>query len=135
MWHVIQFCCCSNYATVSHTGMQIFNFVVLSVIIAHHLVLTPHSVHELELNCCSKTSHWKWETPLRVCGGGGSRNPLAKPWDLLNGTPCLYRGVRLRNTVQYKEDFCQWCMSWNEFKRAPMSLIKLKRAWMSLNQS
>ena len=36
-----QFCCC-NYATVDHIGMQIFNFVVLSVIIAPQNILTPH---------------------------------------------------------------------------------------------
>ena len=50
-----------QYATVGHTGMQIFNFVVLSVIIAPLNVLTPlinkdHlpivsiNVRELELN-------------------------------------------------------------------------------------
>ena len=53
-------CCCYNYATLGHIGIQIFNFV-LSVIIAHHNVLTPHiskthlpiisfNVRELELN-------------------------------------------------------------------------------------
>ena len=51
-----------QYATVGHTGMQIFNFVVLSVIIAPLNVLTPLilangllpivsiNVRELELN-------------------------------------------------------------------------------------
>ena len=53
--------CCCNYATAGHIGMQIFNFVVLSVIIVPHNVLTPHiskihlpivslNVRELELN-------------------------------------------------------------------------------------
>ena len=53
--------CCCNYATVGHIGMKIFNFMVLSVIIAHHSVLTSHiskthlpissfNVRELELN-------------------------------------------------------------------------------------
>ena len=32
-------CCCCNYATVGHIGMQIFNFVVLSLIIALSTVL------------------------------------------------------------------------------------------------
>ena len=56
-----QFCWCCNYATVSHIGMQIFNFVVLPVIIGLQNVLTPHiskthlpivplNVRELELN-------------------------------------------------------------------------------------
>ena len=33
---------CNYAAVVGHIGMQIFNFVVLSVIIASHNVLTPH---------------------------------------------------------------------------------------------
>ena len=52
---------CCNYATVGHIGMQFFNFIVLSVIIAHYSLLTPHNrkshlhissldVRELELN-------------------------------------------------------------------------------------
>ena len=55
------FCCRYNYGTVGHVGMQIFNFVVVSVIIAHRNVLTLHiskihlpivslNVRELELN-------------------------------------------------------------------------------------
>ena len=39
---ILPFCCCCNYAAVSPIGMEIFNFVVLSVIIAPHNVLTPH---------------------------------------------------------------------------------------------
>ena len=56
-----QFCCYCNYVTVGHIGMQIFNFVVLSVIITPQNVLTPHiskthlpivsiNVRELKLN-------------------------------------------------------------------------------------
>ena len=55
------FCCRYNYGTVGHIGMQIFNFIVVSVIIAHRNVLTPYiskthlpivplNVRELELN-------------------------------------------------------------------------------------
>ena len=69
-----QFCCC-NYATVGHSGMQIFNFVVLSVIIAPQNILTPHisktslpivslNVRELELNCYSKDQSSKKEARL-----------------------------------------------------------------------
>ena len=69
-----QFCCC-NYATVGHIGMQIFNFVVLSVIIAPQNILTPHisktslpivslNVRELELNCYSKDQSSKKEARL-----------------------------------------------------------------------
>ena len=58
---MVPFCCCRNYATVSHIGMQFFNFVVLSMIIAPHNIHTPHirktqllivslEVRELELN-------------------------------------------------------------------------------------
>ena len=58
---MVLFCCCYNYATVGHIGMQIFNFVVLSVIMASHNVLTLHitkthflivslNVRKLELN-------------------------------------------------------------------------------------
>ena len=39
---MVPFCCCCNYATVGHIGMQLFNFVVLSVITAPHNVPTPH---------------------------------------------------------------------------------------------
>ena len=56
---MVSFSCCCNYATADHIGMQIFNFVVLSVIITSHNVLIPHiskthlpivslNVHELE---------------------------------------------------------------------------------------
>ena len=55
------FSCCCNLATVGHIGMQIFNFIVPSVIIAHHSVLSPRiskthlpisslNVGELKLN-------------------------------------------------------------------------------------
>ena len=58
---MIPFCYCCNYATAGHIGMQIFNSVVLSVIIAPLNVITPHiskthlstaslNVRELELN-------------------------------------------------------------------------------------
>ena len=54
------FCYC-NYATVGHVGVQILNFLFLSVIIAPQNVLTPHvsktnlpivllNVRELQLN-------------------------------------------------------------------------------------
>ena len=39
---MVPFCCCCNYATVAHKGMQIFHTIVLSVIITPHDVLTPH---------------------------------------------------------------------------------------------
>ena len=45
------FCSC-NYATVGQIGMQFFNFIVLSVIIAHHSVLTPH-ISKTHLPICS----------------------------------------------------------------------------------
>ena len=35
------FSCCCNFGTADHIGMQIFNFTVSSVIIAHHSVLSP----------------------------------------------------------------------------------------------
>ena len=55
------FCYCCNYATVGHISTQIFNFVVLSVIVAPQNVLAPHksktnlpivslNLRELELN-------------------------------------------------------------------------------------
>ena len=46
---MIPFYYCCNYATAGHIGMQTFNFVVLSVIIAHHSVLTPHSKTHLPI--------------------------------------------------------------------------------------
>ena len=58
-WHMVPFSCCCNYATVGHIGMHIFDFIVLSAIIAHPSVFTPHisktyfsslNVRELELN-------------------------------------------------------------------------------------
>ena len=39
---MIPFCCCCNYAVVGYIGMQIFNFVVVSVITTPHNVPTPH---------------------------------------------------------------------------------------------
>ena len=58
---MVPFCRYCNYATVGHTGMRIFNIVILSVITAPHNVPTPHiskihlpnvslNVRELELN-------------------------------------------------------------------------------------
>ena len=58
---MVPFCCCCSYATVGHIGIRIFNFVVLSLIIAPHNVPNPHiskthlhivslNAHELELN-------------------------------------------------------------------------------------
>ena len=58
-----QFCCCCNFARAGHIGMQIFNFIVSSAIIAHHSVLSLHiskahfpisslNVRELKLNWC-----------------------------------------------------------------------------------
>ena len=38
---MVTFCCCCNYATIDHSGMQFFTFAVLSVIIGPHNVLTP----------------------------------------------------------------------------------------------
>ena len=70
-------------------GMQIFNFVGLSVIIAPHNVLTPPiikthlpvvwlNVRKLELNWCSKmlkrAVKEKGSTPL--CGGRKPNSPL-----------------------------------------------------------
>ena len=50
------FCCCSNYAAVGHIGMQIFNFFILSVIIAPHNILIPHITKSylsiVTLNAC-----------------------------------------------------------------------------------
>ena len=39
---MVSFYCCCNYATAGHVGMQIFNFVVVSLIITSHNVPTPH---------------------------------------------------------------------------------------------
>ena len=58
---MVPFCRCCNYAIVCHIGMQIINFVVLSVITTLDNVPTPHirkihllivslNVRELELN-------------------------------------------------------------------------------------
>ena len=54
---------------VGHIGMQIFSFIVLSVIIAHHSVLTPHNVRELELiELMLKDQSMKmWGPPACVC--------------------------------------------------------------------
>ena len=75
--------CCCNYATVRHIGMQIFNFLVLSVIIACHSVLAPHirkthlPIHLMYVNSnlidAQKTSQGKWEPPLN--GGWKSNYP------------------------------------------------------------
>ena len=40
---MISFCFCCNYVRVGHIGMQIFNFVILSVITTPHNVLTSCS--------------------------------------------------------------------------------------------
>ena len=41
------------------------------------------------------------------CVGSANPTPPSKPEDLLNEAPSLYRGMRLPNAVQSKEDFCQ----------------------------
>ena len=72
---MVSFCCRYNYGTVGHIGMQIFNFIVVSVIIAHrsvltpcisktHLPIVPLNVRELELNRCSKDQSRKKGGPL-----------------------------------------------------------------------
>ena len=50
-----------------------------------------------------KTSQGKWEAPMR---GGWKTNSPAKPYDILNGSPSLHRGMHLSNAVQSKKDFC-----------------------------
>ena len=76
------FCCRYNYGTVGHIGMQIFNFIVVSVIIAHrsvltpcisktHLSIVPLNVRELELNRCSKDQSRKKGGPLSWGEAGG----------------------------------------------------------------
>ena len=40
---MVPLCCYCNYTIVGNIGMQIFNFVVLSVIIAPRNILTFHS--------------------------------------------------------------------------------------------
>ena len=73
---MVPFYCCRNYTTVSHIGMQIFNFFVLSVIIAPHNVHTLHirkticllfhlTFANLNRTDVQKTSQWKRETFLR----------------------------------------------------------------------
>ena len=60
-WYMVLFRRCCNYRTVGHIDMQIFDFIVLSVIISYLSFLTLHitkthfsisslSVRELELN-------------------------------------------------------------------------------------
>ena len=39
---MVPFCCCISYATVCHIAIKIVRVVVLSVIIAPHIVRTPH---------------------------------------------------------------------------------------------
>ena len=39
---MVPFRCWCNYATIGHIGMQIFNFVILSVITAPQNAPTPH---------------------------------------------------------------------------------------------
>ena len=84
--------------------MQIFNFV-LSVIIAHHNVLTPHiskthlpiisfNVRELELNWCSKEQSTKKEAP---------KNPHRKALIFIKQSfPSLWKYTSLSNAVQSK---------------------------------
>ena len=39
---MVPFCCCCNYATAGHISMQMFDYVVLSLIVTSRNVLTPH---------------------------------------------------------------------------------------------
>ena len=77
-----------NYANYPINAiMQIFNFIVLSVINAHHSIFIPHiskthlpisslNVRELHWIDAQETSQEKWEPPMR--GGVGSRTPPCK---------------------------------------------------------
>ena len=77
--------CCCNYATVRHIDMQTFNFLVLSVIIACHRVLSPHinkthlPIHLMYVNSnlidAQKTSQGKWDSSL---SGGWKPNSPCK---------------------------------------------------------
>ena len=50
---MVPFSCSCNYATVDHIGMRISNFVVLSVITAHMmLLLTMFPLHTLAIPIC-----------------------------------------------------------------------------------
>ena len=96
--------------------MKFFNFIVLSVIIAHHSALTPHiSKTHLPIFALNVGELWCSKDQSRKMGGlpawwegreGGSLTLSGKPKDLLNGAPLLnrttslYRGMRLPNAVQ-----------------------------------
>ena len=116
--------------------MQILNFVILSVIIAPHNVLTPHiskthlpivsvNVHELELNWSSKEqSRKKWGLPYV----GNLNSPRKALIFIKQGSPlfmkeCLFR-MRFNLNIIFASN------AWGE-----MILNELKRASMNLNQS
>ena len=105
---MVSLSCCCNYATEGHIGMQIFNFIVSSVIIAHQCSYSSHCLflHLMYVNSnlidAQKTLQEKWEAPLR---GGWKTNSPTKPQDILNGSPSLHRVMHLPNAVQSKKDF------------------------------
>ena len=72
---MVPLCCGCNYATIGHIGLQIFSFIVLSVIIAPRNVLNSHiskthlpsvllNVRELEFDGYSKKQSKKKRGPL-----------------------------------------------------------------------
>ena len=104
-WDMVPFCCYCNYATVGHTGMQICNFVVLSVITALHNIPSPTLAKPICLLFhltyvksswidVYKTSQGKWEAP---CAGEEARFPPQK-----NRASSLHKGMCLPNAVLFK---------------------------------
>ena len=77
---MVPFACCCNYATVGHIGMEIFNFIVLSVLTPHvsknHLLISSLNVKKLMLKRQFK------KNGRLPCVGGGS--PTPPPQNLKN---------------------------------------------------
>ena len=66
---MVPFSCCCNYATVSHIGMQIFNFLVLSVIIAYDSVLPRRIIHLMYVNSNQSKkmgAPYAWELEIQL---------------------------------------------------------------------
>ena len=100
------FCCYCNHAIIGRVGTKILKFVVLSVIIALHNILTPHiskthlaivslNLRELELNYAQNSSQGEVPPMQGV-------ETLRKFFIFIRQSSPFHQDISLPNAVQSK---------------------------------